>query len=447
MGIRVPNLPLASDVDYIIGIDENGSTVRVAKDDVPPVTNDLTVNGMHIWTNHQSNTFFGYNSGANNVVPTGPGHSGDLNTYFGSAAGQSNTTGFAQTFIGSGAGAGATTGDSNTYIGCQAGLSGTTAKWNIGIGVDALFANLYGRDNTIIGHHAGTTCAFADNTGECTVVGAEAFRGVGGIQCSIFGYRAGYNINATGTQNSMFGALAGFSTTSGARNSFFGRNAGFSNVTGDGNIFLGSYAGYFETGSSKLIIDNDTRTNEATARLQALVYGVMGSVASQYFQVNGGFVVGNGALPSGGYKGAGSINAHSVYDDNVLLTCFGIEYLIDGKVDLAKWDGVAPIKGGRRHHTLAHDFVALAERFDPRDYRDYLRYMRETRSMPGMPTFDDWRHGELSIGEMVNRTWLSGELLLSAFSGHVEFVESELNRLRQDNIELRKRVERLEAAA
>lgn len=46
--------------------------------------------------------------------------------------------------------------------------------------------------------------------------------------------------------------------------------------------------------------------------------------------------------PTGGAKGAGTLNATAVYDDNVLLTCMGIEYALTGKMDVAKWDAFVP---------------------------------------------------------------------------------------------------------
>src|SRR6185295_11759934 len=144
------------------------------------------------------------------------------------------------------------TGDSNTYIGAQSGVTGTTAKWNVGVGVDTLLANVAGANNVVIGHHAGTSLDYASDTGETVAIGAECMRGVGGVQCTIVGYRAGYNINASGTGNVMMGRLTGFTNTSGLNNTMIGQSAGFTNATGSNNIFLGAFAGYFETGGNKL---------------------------------------------------------------------------------------------------------------------------------------------------------------------------------------------------
>lgn len=45
---------------------------------------------------------------------------------------------------------------------------------------------------------------------------------------------------------------------------------------------------------------------------------------------------------TGGDKGADTINAAAVYDDNVLLTCYVIEALYKGAVDQATWDARTP---------------------------------------------------------------------------------------------------------
>jgi hypothetical protein len=45
---------------------------------------------------------------------------------------------------------------------------------------------------------------------------------------------------------------------------------------------------------------------------------------------------------TGGDKGADSINAKAVYDDNTLLTCGPLELMNTGGVDLDKWDSLVP---------------------------------------------------------------------------------------------------------
>jgi hypothetical protein len=122
----------------------------------------------------------------------------------------------------------------------------------------------------------------------------------------------------------------------------------------------------------------------------------------------GGLVIG---AATGGDKGTGTINAVGVYDDNTLLTCFGIEYLKYGSVDLVKWDGYAP--GGK--HKLAHAFINMINNnFDPRNHRSYIVKMMEDEALPGMPSQKTWKHNTLTVGEMTDRLWLAAEFQAGA---------------------------------
>lgn len=129
-----------------------------------------------------------------------------------------------------------------------------------------------------------------------------------------------------------------------------------------------------------------------------------------YLNAGGGLYVGGA---SGGNKGYGTINAQALYDDNVLLTCFGVQHLKYGLVDLAQWDAINP--NGR--HELAHRFADMLGDFDPRDPDQYIAKMLRDEALPGMPAISEWKHNELSLGEMHNRLWLAVELLASAFVG------------------------------
>ena len=96
--------------------------------------------------------------------------------------------------------------------------------------------------------------------------------------------------------------------------------------------------GQIRTDSSRAIILQDASTSSGgvgiggTPSVKLHVYGDT--------TIRDGLVVGS---PTGGNKGAGTINATAVYDDNVLLTCYPIEYYLTGAIDLQKWDSmVAP---------------------------------------------------------------------------------------------------------
>lgn len=264
----------------------------------------VTINDLGHFSINSDSTFFGKNAGAVNNTPAPT--DGIYNTFVGANSGLVNTSGYAQSFFGYNSGVSNTIGDGNTYLGYATGSLGTSAKWNVAVGVDALFSNILGANNTVVGHHAGVNLVFGAAAGENTIVGAEAGKnGVGGISNSLFGYRSGYNLNASGTLNTYSGHLSGFAATSatkgalygveagqalttGNNNTFLGYRSGFTATNGNGNVFLGHNSGFYETLGNKLFIDNQDRTNEATARTNALIYGVFDPTpANQTLALNG----------------------------------------------------------------------------------------------------------------------------------------------------------------
>lgn len=155
------------------------------------------------------------------------------NTFYGTDAGASNTTGLLNSFFGGGAGASNTSAIANTFIGYASGMRNTTGGWNTCVGADTALYNTTGNGNTFIG------------------------------------YEAGFN-NTTGGANSFIGNAAGFYNNTGSNNTFLGLMAGNSNTTGVGNVFLGYRAGYWETGSNKLYIANSNTDSP-------LIYGAFDS--------------------------------------------------------------------------------------------------------------------------------------------------------------------------
>lgn len=77
-------------------------------------------------------------------------------------------------------------------------------------------------------------------------------------------------------------------TTTGQYSAAFGYKAGYS-CTGSSSVFLGPFAGSYETAGNALYIDNQDRTNLATGKTNALIYGTFNAtVASQQLTVNAG---------------------------------------------------------------------------------------------------------------------------------------------------------------
>jgi hypothetical protein len=144
---------------------------------------------------------------------------GYYNNFFGSYAGDSNTTGWYNTFIGAFAGYSDTIGENNTFVGDSAGINNTE-----------------GNDNTFLGQGTG----FHNTTGDSN---------------TFVGFNSGGN-NHDGYSNTFVGRNAGIFNDNGYDNTYIGRGAGYWNTSGSGNVFLGYSAGSDETGSDKLYIDN-----------------------------------------------------------------------------------------------------------------------------------------------------------------------------------------------
>jgi Chaperone of endosialidase len=98
----------------------------------------------------QFNSFFGSNAGNANT-------SGGQNAFFGSQAGRINTTGSFNAFVGHSAGSVNTTGDQNSFFGAQTGQSNTTGGSNSFFGTGTGAGITTGTGNTFIGAGAGST--------------------------------------------------------------------------------------------------------------------------------------------------------------------------------------------------------------------------------------------------------------------------------------------------
>jgi len=100
--------------------------------------------------------------------------------------------------------------------------------------------------------------------------------------------------------------------------------------------------------------------------------------------VGGGVVVGS---PTGGDKGAGTINASAVYDDNALLTDYVFDKYFDGKVREEDQD---------RHGN--YEMKTLDEK---------LAFIKKERHLPTMIGRREWEElgGKASLGKIVSQLW------------------------------------------
>jgi len=105
------------------------------------------------------------------------------------------------------------------------------------------------------------------------------------------------------------------------------------------------------------------------SNLQIVHYSDLGgylSAAARISRIDGAIRIG---APTGGFKGAGTINAVGVYDDDVLLTCYAIEAYKQGSVDIAYWDA----------KTLDLEIPAQPEQVETRQVTRKVQRVQRTR--------------------------------------------------------------------
>lgn len=149
-----------------------------------------------------------------------------------------------------------------TKLGYTAGVSEneTAARYNTFIGEAAGYAVTTGNHNTSVGYLSN-------------------YYTITGVHNASLGYYAG--VATTGGYNTFIGSGAGASNTGGNYNTTLGYYSGGEAIAnGDNNIYLGHYAGAYETGSGVLLLDAYDRSDLATSRSSAILYGIMSATAA-----------------------------------------------------------------------------------------------------------------------------------------------------------------------
>lgn len=127
------------------------------------------------------------------------------------------------------------------------------------------------------------------------------------------------------------------------------------------------------------------------------VFDANAGVSRGLVGASGGFVWG---APAGGDRGAGTINAQAVYDDQALLSCYVFDQFLDGAIDERKWDAKVPdekvglhvatgaAQGGgtpRTHQPMRLFKARIGSAYDPLTLDGYARHWREKRHLSSMP--------------------------------------------------------------
>jgi hypothetical protein len=126
---------------------------------------------------------------------------------------------------------------------------------------------------------------------------------------------------------------------------------------------------------------------------------VAGTSAGRMYLAHGLFMDG----ATGGDKGAGTINAVGVYDDNSLLTDYVFDAAVEGSVDVQKWDGKVPNRQPpdrpveARTHEPARRFSSRLDDLDPKTFGQKWAAARR------LPAFEHKAGEQLSVGDYAQR--------------------------------------------
>ena len=224
---------------------------------------------MHIHSDDATNTFVGLNVGRVNDAAGG----GQANSFFGSGAGYSNTTGRSNTANGFQTLYFNSIGGANTATGTQALYLNTIGSENTATGYDALYNNTTGIHNTA----TGSLALLSDTSGsDNTATGYQALlSNRTGINNTANGSQA-LLLNTTGSNNTANGFESLLNNRSGNFNTATGMYSLYSNNTGSKNTANGYDAlfannGYFNTASGyESLYNNSTGLGNTANGYQSL---------------------------------------------------------------------------------------------------------------------------------------------------------------------------------
>ena len=191
--------------------------------------------------------------------------SSGINTFAGYLAGNALANGAQEnTFYGTSAGKSVTTGDDNTYIGFECARETTDGNTNTALGSGAYFASTGGNANTVLGAAAmggGTP------TGDSNVaVGKNSLYVVSSGSNNTAVGTDSLKALTTGTYNVAIGRGTAQTLTTGSYNVLLGKDAGGGDtVTGGYNVGIGNHACYLLTsGEANTSIGADSLLNITT---------------------------------------------------------------------------------------------------------------------------------------------------------------------------------------
>lgn len=165
------------------------------------------------------------------------------------------------------------------------------------------------------------------------------------------------------------------------------------------------------------IVDATDTSEDGRLAIQTVIGGSFG--IRGYIQE--GIVWGS---PTGLDKGAGTINAQAVYDDNVLLTCYVFDAAVNGSIDVDKWNAKAP---SGDHAPMKKFKSRLNGPENPLDIDKYAEHWKTKKHLTSMPNEASFNHGDMPTGEWIQRLIETVEIqavLLEQLNQRVKTLES-----------------------
>jgi len=242
-----------------------------------------------LWINADTslNTFVGLFAGRINNANGG----GVFNTYTGSHAGFSSTTGNSNSGFGANALFLNGTGNFNSAHGLNSLFSNASGSWNVAIGANALFANTTGGSNVAVGNAALLSNI---NGSSNTAIGTDAIKqNTSGSNNTASGYKALLN-NTTGTNNTAIGNETLNTLTTGSNNTALGYGANVSSTAITNATAIGSNA--YVGSSNSIVIGSISGINGATTNANV---GIGTTTPNAMLHVSGTVKISDGTQGAG----------------------------------------------------------------------------------------------------------------------------------------------------
>ncbi len=415
---RLVTVPYANRVSTIDGTTGGSVTGNLNLDNSTATTGNILKGGVPFVQNFGSgNTAIGLNAG--NLTM-----SGTENTMTGVNAQHLNTSGNWNTSTGFNALSSNITGNGNTASGHNALLNNTTGKYNAAFGKDALYSNTVGDSNTACGFQT----LFSNTNGlNNSAVGFQALLYNNGGSNTAVGFQALLN-NTVGSGNTGIGNHALHSNVNGGRNSALGdgslqNNTSSSNTACGASALIANVGGTGNTGYGALALYGNISGSYNTA------IGFAANVASD--GLTNATVIGYGA----------SVNAsNKVRIGNTSVTKIEGQVAYTFTSDRNQKENFRAVDGEEVLRKISNFGITSwnYKNNDPTTFRHYGPMAQEFFAAFGHDSM-----GQVGDSVTINSGDEAGILMIAVQA--LEKRTAELAKVSEENVELKARLEKMEA--